>query len=87
MDIDAADLIKYLVAKGARPECPSCGANDWHMGKGNQEFGVLPVAKSELYPRTTDSYIALLTMICKNCGFVRTHARPLVEAWKKEKQQ
>jgi hypothetical protein len=87
MDINADDLIKYLVAKGAKPECPSCGENDWHMSTGAQEFATLPIAKSEFYARTTESYLAVMTMICKNCGFVRMHARPLVEAWKKDQKR
>lgn len=60
--------IRKAVERHARPECPSCGANDWVVQDG-AEAVVLPLILEGVTGGTE-----VLVYVCGTCGFLRMHS-------------
>lgn len=86
--VSGTDVQRYLVAKKARGECPSCGQNDWSLVDPTQE-GVtyLPVQNDPSTLVLGGPMIPVALMICKNCNFLRFHGLIAIERWKREEGQ
>jgi hypothetical protein len=84
-EITEQDLVAFLHERKAISRCISCNSNDWHISS-NSQIGAIPIlshpAAWQMPPPTT---IGVALMICKNCGFVKSHARFVIEEWKESK--
>jgi hypothetical protein len=64
--------LRRLVDERARPECPSCGRNDWTLP--DDVAGVIfPVFEHD-GTIARDKGLPIVAYICNWCGFVRAHA-------------
>lgn len=57
-------LAVWLHEKYCRPECPSCGRNEWKMAE---------IIRAPLYD---DESVAspMVQLICDNCAYIRLHS-------------
>ncbi|MEA2470286.1 MAG: hypothetical protein QOE38_1285 [Thermoleophilaceae bacterium] len=62
------DLAAIVEERSVAGECSNCLQNDWI------------VLGSPITLQGTDETFACLGMACKNCGFVRLHARTAIKA-------
>lgn len=59
---------RKAIERHARPECPSCGANDWVIQDG-AESGSLLIQVGGVTGGTD-----VLIYVCGTCGFLRMHS-------------
>lgn len=60
--------IRRKIDRTAKPECPSCGANDWVIQEGAEAGTLLLQVEGAL------GGTEILLYICGNCGFLRMHS-------------
>lgn len=83
------EVRRYLVAKGTTDKCFSCGHDGWYMDGGSQNlyrcipWGVPKDSGPASVVQAIPSSIAVVTMTCKNCGFVRMHDVYMILVWLK----
>jgi hypothetical protein len=74
--------MRALGARGATLTCPFCGTDAWHRLGDLGNLGVfLEGTMPDWQPvRTGEGAggIAAYVLICKNCGFIRLHAREVL---------
>lgn len=73
---DLQPFLRVLEQRGASTACPCCGAFDWASAS----------ERMLIHSYDQDDQISLgrgysvIALICDNCGFVRQHFMPVLEA-------
>lgn len=85
-------VVDYLIAKGVRPECPSCGhgLNEIHV-RANGSVTVVSMPGIDTSDRGTalmNPHSGSLVIICEceNCGHFRHFSYPRILAWVSERK-
>ena len=88
-----ANIVQYLLERGADPKCPSCGKNDWSVFNPARD-GVMPFFFQPANTLVNNGIrvgggktIPAMLMLCQNCGLIRPHAAMLIAQWKLAKEQ
>lgn len=95
MKLTTEDVSAFFAHKGATEVCPFCGTTEWFYDD-HMELN-LPAVPSDmmrsdegpnslLYGGLTRGVLSSVIIMCLNCGFVRPHARRLIEDWVSKKQ-
>jgi hypothetical protein len=89
--VEVSDITRYLKAKGASDKCPSCANEGWVFighGDANVYMGLpfsTPQPGDELVLAKTQKIEqwgrAVISMMCTNCAFVRSHDAWAVKQW------
>jgi hypothetical protein len=74
---------RRAIDQRARPECPSCGANDWDDMSNDVGGVIFPVIERDGTIKR-DGGLPVVAYICNQCGFVRAHAQAVLEALEAE---
>ena len=69
-------IAAFLREVGADADCLSCKKNDWSVVPNNLVTTMLD---------GQERYISTATLICNNCGFVRSHAFEVFQEWMKRR--
>jgi hypothetical protein len=69
---EAAKVGEFFERKAVTPECPFCKTTDWAMIGSSEELPIVMNLQGRGWP--------VYAMNCLNCGFVRMHYRPVVDA-------
>lgn len=74
MRLEKHRFLDYLEAHGAKPACPFCACEAWNMLIENPD-DLMDQRIMEFSLQRTAGHIAIaiVVMICANCGFVRQH--------------
>ena len=79
--LSANEVVKFLDAKKAKPDCPMCGNGTWalvdHESEGVPMIPMLKDGGLQLPP----PHIPSIGLICTNCAFVRFHAARQIVYW------
>jgi len=67
----------FLTEKGARAECPVCSNPTWVLLDNAVSTTMLPVYRGALFLGGIHGH-DLYTFVCRNCGYVRSHLRSVV---------
>jgi transcription elongation factor Elf1 len=70
--MDEDKLRRTLEAKGAKPDCPSCGSGDWTTVP-----GALVVVNVNFLG---DKAVNVAPIVCSNCGLMRLHLLEALES-------
>jgi predicted RNA-binding Zn-ribbon protein involved in translation (DUF1610 family) len=74
---------RRIIDQRARPECPSCGSNDWD-DLSTQVAGIIfPVINHDGSIRR-DAGMQVVAYVCNYCGFLRAHSQSVLEALEAE---
>jgi uncharacterized Zn finger protein len=65
-------ITRFLLRKGAQLACPFCGQEQWGLIGRPGETTVMPMT-------TAGQHYPLYTLVCMNCGFVRSHVASVVD--------
>lgn len=84
--IDAVAFGRFAAAKGIKGDCESCGQQAGWTVHRMKHF--VPSLVGSRYNEFVGgpAVIALVSMACKNCGFVRAYDRDFVLQWIRENQ-
>ncbi|MFL7901526.1 hypothetical protein ACJ41P_10365 [Azospirillum argentinense] len=80
--ISQEDVQRFLSARNCKPNCPVCDVNDWSVD--SHMIGIIPVSSAVNPLSLHGPSLAVMHMICINCGFVRSHAWQLIANWLEE---
>jgi hypothetical protein len=69
---DILKITRFFLRKGAHLACPFCGQAQWGLVGEPGETTVMPV-------KTTGRHYPLYTLVCMNCGFLRSHVASVVD--------
>lgn len=95
MKLTTQDLSAFFAHKGATEVCPFCGNVEWFYDE-TMDLN-LPAVPSDimrpsegpgarLYGGLTRGVLSSVIIMCLNCGFIRPHARRLIEDWVQQKK-
>lgn len=63
-------VVKFFEQRGAKPQCPSCGTEEWAFAAYVMELPIFPndprAPLRRVYP--------VVAISCRNCAFLRMHA-------------
>jgi len=87
------EVIDFLREKSTDDECPSCKTHEWLLeaaeeGEITHTPGlVIGTIKEDdaAYSSVTFSARPTITMVCKNCGFIRLYSYNFIRDWVKSK--
>lgn len=77
---------RRVIDQRAKPECPSCGANDWGLpfdDANEVNTVVFPLVAPDGTIRR-DFGMPAVVYVCNYCGFIRAHSEALLEALEQE---
>lgn len=74
-----SDLQEFFQKVGARGDCPVCSRNEWEVPPRNSSAIQLGQPKDGGLVIGGGPAVPISVVICTNCGFVRQHARLLIE--------
>jgi len=75
------EILEEFFARKNVPDrpCPICEVDDWGVCEsGTSDLSLIGVAR-DTPTKNPPPTMRLYVMVCQNCGFVRQHARRLVE--------
>jgi hypothetical protein len=91
--LSESDIVQYLMERGAKSECPSCGQNNWSVFHPARD-GVMPLALQSPQALLNQGLvfgggksIPAMLMLCHNCAFIRPHAAMFIGQWKLDKER
>lgn len=68
-------FMKAMERLGVKLSCPACGHQKWSVSENADT-----TTTDALSIRGGERYIPAYMMACRNCGYIRLHARPIVDA-------
>lgn len=87
--IMSPELVReYFDSVGVKNDCPACGQSQWFLdpdieGPGT---GAVQVRADRVDKQNVRSSLLYVLVICRNCGFIRQHARSLIVEWVRARQ-
>lgn len=94
MKLTTEDVSAFFAHKGASEACPFCGNVEWfydedmefHLPTGPSDLARRASQDNKLYGGGTRSMLSSVIIMCLKCGFIRPHARRLIENWVSQKE-
>lgn len=68
-----------LKKAGASEKCPFCGNTDWALAGEGRSYFALPSLNVAASPPQIFGFAPVYVMFCTQCGFMRAHARSILD--------
>lgn len=74
-DADSARLTGFLKKRAAFTACPSCGKDQWQFLTTPDHTAAVPLIQDDDGWIAPPARVPVYVLICRNCAFVRMHAK------------
>jgi predicted RNA-binding Zn-ribbon protein involved in translation (DUF1610 family) len=74
----SSQLMAFFAERDVKLQCPCCGKDGWMLIQNSGMDVVVPMMPNSGINALTNAIITD-TLVCHNCGFIRMHARKIVD--------
>jgi hypothetical protein len=83
--LDSGEFSRWLKESRVKEACPLCEAGDWSVLVDDHRATGLVVTEKDAIDLAT--FIPLIAMMCRNCGFIRSHSLVHFLKWQDRKRE
>lgn len=83
--LDSGELAQWFRESGAKEECLQCSAKEWTILVDKNRATGMVITDNDAIDLAT--FVPLIGMLCRNCGYIRTHSLVQFLKWQDSKKE